>query len=362
MGKLYPTIQKALRRHLLYPLIVLSIVPGVSSLHASQAQTRERQYGRLKVNVERGVRISVGNRTTGRITINGWDRDVIEAHAVSTRGDEVVIVNQSEEAGVKKFFFKADYADLDRPDAPNGRVEYPPEVAGSSLKVHLELSVPRYTEIEVIEVRSSDVDVSDINTPIAVSGRRSSIVLKRVAAADVHTRSGNVEIDGVNGLAAIVTSSGAIRVNNSKNVIHAVSIAGPIEVKCSAGRVDVSNTEAPIELVNIDGDVDAIATNSSVKFTGRVRDGGRYYLKSMSGRVEMVLPAATRGFDAILSSYKGIIETDFKLNTKQVAAHSTQNRRLVGSFGNGKAQLFLDSFEGLVRLTKVDEASMPACK
>ncbi len=355
-------MERSLLKLLLYALALLSFFVVLPLSPASQAQTRERQFGRLTVNVERGVRIKVGNRTTGRITINAWDRDVIEARAVSLRGDEVVIVKRSEESGVKRFFFKADYADLEHPEAPNTHVGSPPEVDGKSVKVHLELNVPRYTEIELIEVRSSDVEVSDVNTPITVSGYRSTVILKRVGAAEVQTRTGNVEINGVSGLASVVTTSGAIRVNNSKSLIHAVSIAGPIEVKCSLGRVDVSNTEAPIELANIKGDVDAIATNSSVKFTGGLREGARYHLKSMSGRVEMVLPANTRGFNAILSSYRGRVETDFKLNTKQAAAHGTQNRRLVGHYGNGNTQVSLDSFEGLVRLTKIDGPSIPVCK
>lgn len=359
MGKHYSMMASPLPRLLLYSLTLLGAFLSSPEL---QAQTRERQYGPLSVNVERGVRISVGNRTTGRIIINGWDRDVIEVRAVSARGNEVVIVNTSEASGVKRFFLKADYADLDQPAAPNSRVNVPPEVDGKNVKVHLEVNVPRYTEIELIEVWNSDVQVSDVDTAITVSGDRGSVVLKRVGAAEVHTRNGDVEIDGVSRLVSVATSSGAIRVKNSKTVIHAVSIAGPIDVKCSAGRVDVSNTEAPIELANIDGDVAAIATNSNVRFTGGVREDGRYYLKSMSGRVEMALPAGTRGFDATLSSYRGTIETDFKLETKQPAVEVALNRRLVGRFGNGKTQILLDSFEGLVRLTRIDAPSIPPCK
>ncbi|HET6892010.1 MAG TPA: hypothetical protein VFH31_12985, partial [Pyrinomonadaceae bacterium] len=52
---------------------------------AETAQNSERNYGRTRINAERGLKITLGNRTTGRITVNGWDRDVIEAHAVSER-------------------------------------------------------------------------------------------------------------------------------------------------------------------------------------------------------------------------------------------------------------------------------------
>ena len=336
-------------------------VLGAFLLFASplQAQRRERQFGLLSVNAERGIRISVGNRTTGNITINGWDRNTIEARATSSRGDEVVIFDSYEKSGVKTFFFKADFADLTQPAAPNSRVDSPPEVDGKSFKIHLQLNVPRYVELDEIQVWYSDVQVSDVETAVAVAGDHSKIILKRVGAAKVHTTSGEVEIDGVNELASVVTTTGAIRVNHSKKLILAVSITGPIEVKCSVGRVDVSNTAAPIDLENIDGDVDAIATNSNVRLIGGVREGARYYLKSMSGRVEMLVPSNTRGFEAVLSSYRGSVETDFKFATKQSDAAS---RRVAGRFGNGKAKILLDSFEGIVRLNRMDGQLIPSCK
>ncbi|MEK6283932.1 MAG: hypothetical protein AABN95_26575 [Acidobacteriota bacterium] len=322
-------------------------------------EEKERHHGRVSINVSRGVKIAFGNRTSGRITVKGWDRDVVEAHAVSTRGEEVVIVKTDEESSEKRLLIKADYADLDQPGAPTSRVNDPPQSDGRSLKIHLEVNVPRYAEIGLIRVWRSDLEVSGVETLVAVWGDRSSVLLKDVGAAEVRTTSGNVEIDGVNGLVAVATSSGAIRVSNSKSALRAGSIAGPIEIKCSAGRVDVSTTEAPIELVNIDADVDAIATNSSVRFTGKLRDGGRYYLKSMSGRVEMLLPANPSGFNATLSSYRGLVESDFTLITKQQASDAAHNRRRVGTYGNGKAQITLDSFEGFVRLTRL--STIPGC-
>lgn len=345
---------------LCFGALLVAFVAAGSFRVAVGDEVKERYLGRVSINVPRGVKVFFDNRTTGRITVKGWDRDVIEARALSTRGEEVVVVKTVEESSGKMISLKADYADRDQPATPTNPIYDPPQIEGSNLKVHLEVNVPRYTEIGVIEVWRSDVEVSGVETLVAVSSERSSVILKDVGGAEVRNRSGNVEIDGTTGPAVVTTSSGAIRISNSKNAVRAVSIAGPIEIKCSAGRIDVSNTEAPIELVNIDGDVDAIATNSSVRLTGKLRDGGRYFLKSMSGRVEMLLPANPSGFNATLSSYRGMVESDFNLSTKQSTSDAAHNRRRVGAYGNGKAQITLDSFEGLVRLTKLE--TMPGCK
>src|SRR5262249_259123 len=151
------------------------------------------------------------------------------------------------------------------------------------------------------------VHVSNIETPLSVLGETSNITFKNVGAVEAHTRGGNIEIDEANGLIEATTASGAIRISASRVGLRAVSIVGPIEVKCARGRVDVSNTSAPISLLDIDGDVDAIAANSDVRFAGEVRGDRRYYLKSMSGSVEMVLPSNTTGFNVTLSTYRGTV-------------------------------------------------------
>ncbi len=355
-------------------LITASMLPGLMSAFSTRLtiaqsvpqspqahQESERHYGRLRINAERGLKVNLGNRTTGRITVNGWDRDVIEAQSVSERGDEVVIMTRGGDPGTKALFLKADYADLDQPAVPTSLVPAPPLIDGKPLKVHLEINLPRDVEIGLIQVWRSEVRVTGMKTPIAVSGDQSSVILKGTGAVAVRTRSGNVEVEDASGTIEVGTTSGAVRVRNVRGSVRVVSISGPIEIKCSRGSTRVANTEAPIELINIDGEVDAVTTNSSVRFVGALREDGRYDLKSMSGRVEMILPDNTSGFDATLSSYGGVIETDFDLRMKSPVSNGTQQRRMVGHFGNGKARVTLDSFEGFVRLTKGLSGSMPRC-
>jgi hypothetical protein len=61
----------------------------------------------------------------------------------------------------------------------------------------------------------------------------------------------------------------------------------------------------------------------------------------VSGRVEMILPDNTDGFDASLSSYQGIIESDFKLKTTQPRIEGQHGRKMIGRFGTGKSQISL---------------------
>lgn len=327
----------------------------------SELPASERRFGSASLPASREMRLLVDNRTTGRITVEGWDKDIIEARAVSERGDEVVIVNKEEISGIRRIFIKADYASLEDSDTKTRELGSAPMSNDSFLQVHLVVKVPRYTELDLIRVIRSNVEVSGINSPVSVSGEYSDVKLKNVGSAEIRTRSGAIEIDNAKGVAEINSTSGAIRIRNSQGAFRLVSISGPIEVRCVKGRVDVTNTEAPIDLIAVDGDVDAIATSSSVTFQGPLRGEGRYFLKSMSGRVEMFLPSAATGFSAVLTSYRGVVESDFSLANKTTMPDTHGNRRLSGRIGQGSAQIALDSFDGLVRLSKATN-SPAQCK
>ena len=105
-----------------------------------------------------------------------------------------------------------------------------------------------------------------------------------------------------------------------------------------------------------------MATNSSVRLSGSIRADGRYHLKSMSGTVEMEIPANSPGFTAALSSYRGGIGTDFPLKTNKPVPTSSTNQRLIGRYGNGQAQITLDSFDGAVKLGKVSVGALKECR
>jgi len=322
----------------------------------------ERQLGRGSVGVARGVRLRVDNRTSGRITVHGWDRDVIEAHAFSERGEEVVIFAQGEDDGPKPVFMRADYANLGTAETPTQILDAPPLGKDGPIPVHLEVNVPRYTELELIKVIRSDVEIVGVGTPITVISQSSSITLKDVGSVEAHNRTGAIKIENAEGIADVTSSTGSIKVSNSRGAVRAVSITGSIEIRCFKGRVDVGNTEAPIELVGIEGDVEAIAASSDVTFSGPLRGDGRYYMKSMSGRVEMIVPADTRGFNAVLTSYRGKVESDFSLRPKPASQDpDTAGHRLSGRFGNGSPQVTLDSFEGFVKLSKMASSSIASC-
>src|SRR5262245_31692446 len=160
--------------------------------------------GVVTVKYARGVKISVGNRTTGPIVVVGWDRDYIEASAISDRGAEAVRVKVDSDLSGAGILLKADYAESeenrvglrprlrllerrrafglrdpesghpetqppakeDVPSAPTQIIPPPSVSQGPDLppmfysrpgEIFLEMKVPRHAEIETISVNRSEV-------------------------------------------------------------------------------------------------------------------------------------------------------------------------------------------------------------
>jgi hypothetical protein len=364
----------------------LFIIPAdykLDSLKNRQAEGRRATVTPFNVRLERGGKISVDNRTTGRIVVIGWDKDTVEARATSERGAELVRFSVQGDPLAKSVRLKADYASDEKAEtearneaatsnaatsvipgaSASGEVNDPPLRDERPVEVHLEVRVPRFAEIEVIKVIRSNVEVSGVETPLAILGDRSNITLRNVGAAEVRTRSGTVEVENASGLVDVVTSSGMVRVRHAGGDVRVLSISGQVEVECVRGRVNVDSASGIVRLDNISGDVDASTSNSDVFFTGALREDGRYHLKSMSGAIEMNLRDKLPGFTAALSSYRGLIDNQIQLKVKQTSEdESTVNRRIIGRYGNGQAQITLDTFDGKVKLGKLAPGQVKECK
>ena len=234
---------------------------------------------------------------------------------------------------------------------------------GDGSGITLNVRMPRYAMLDAIEVRSGDVNVSDIDGPVSISGGSSNITVSRVGALEVRARSGNINVDGVEGLVYIVATSGAIVVRRTKGDVRATSINGDINIQCVRGRVDASNARGGIILNAVEGDVEASTTDADIHFTGAIRRDGRYRLKSMEGRVIMAIPENSPGFTAVLASYNKDVITSFPVSTDVLAGGSMRvNRRVVVKQGDGLAQITLDSFGQPVYLTKLPSGSANTCR
>jgi DUF4097 and DUF4098 domain-containing protein YvlB len=356
-----------LRKNFFAMCLMLGALGIIGSSVTGQVNSRELQAGSaaarpvdrtaaaveqgksVNIKVERGLRIAVSNRAGG-ITIKGWDRDTVEATATSERGAETVQAAMTSETSGGRLSLSTNIPE-NRPPvsslSSDLKINLPVQLGGrrrmSGREVHLEVKLPRYVEIESINIDTGDIEVTDMDGPIV----------------NVRSNDGDIRVQDVKGFVNAVTRNGNITIRNVGGDVRSFALLGKINIQCVGGQVEVSNTRGAITLADVGGDVDVNTTGGSIELVGSLKTNHSYRLKSVMSRVLMSAEVETgEGFNATLSSYRGKVETDFPL-TLQSSPESV--RRIVGRYGAGQAQITLDSFHGDVSLVKAAPGTAKDC-
>jgi len=285
--------------------------------------------------VERGSRIVVRNEF-GDISIAGSDRNTVEAVATNLNRPDAVPVSISEASSGDKKIFTVTVSPGESARNDRGNIK-------------LEVTVPRYSELEPIYIRSGSIKVIDLDGGVSLRTDDGHISVRRVGSP----RGGVVQV---------AMGSGNVDLSNINGDVRLVAISSNITVQCVKGDVSGRVASGQISVSNIDGDVELNASSGALSFTGAIRPEGRYRLQVLSGNVEMNIPDRV-GFTALLASYSGQIERDFQFShALRNTPPGRKNQRLIGMYGDGSARIELDSFSGNVSLHKIDAGSVTACQ
>lgn len=233
---------------------------------------------------------------------------------------------------------------------------------GSDSGITLDVKVPRYAQLDAIEARGGELNVSGIDGPVSIMSGSSNINVNHVGSLEVRARGGEVNVEDVGGLVYVVSTSSEINVKRSSGDVRVTTINGNIDIQCVKGRVDAGTSRGKITLTNVGGDVEATTTDSDINFTGAIAQNGRYRLKSMEGHVNMSIPDGSPGFTANLMSYNSDAVSDFAVRTSTPRPDSQAMRRVEVRQGDGQAQITLDSFSQTVRLSKLAPGAATACR
>ncbi|HST23998.1 MAG TPA: DUF4097 family beta strand repeat-containing protein [Blastocatellia bacterium] len=325
-------------------------------------QTSDVQSGPVTRKITQGTRIAVTSKTVN-IKIIGVDGDTLQAAATSEAGAEPLMTQVSGEASRPRILFYV-----------------PASAPRRARTINLEVKVPRYAEVESVESSTGEIDVSDMDAPVAISNGTGTVKVTRIGSLKISTRGGELiareikgdliarsthgdkTIENVNGAVDVAATSGNVAVRNAAGDVRANMSAGDIDAHCVKGRAELNSASGSIMIVGATGDVEATTATGDVTFKGAIRANGRYRLKSISGEVGMFIQPDAPGFTATLMTYSGNIETAFPLKVETPIQGGPINRRISGRFGNGGAQITLDSFNGAVGLSKGSPAEWKQCK
>jgi DUF4097 and DUF4098 domain-containing protein YvlB len=137
--------------------------------------------------------------------------------------------------------------------------------------------------------------------------------------------------------------SGEIRIDGANGMIEANSIAEDIRVSNSSGEVYVETVGGSIIMEGMSATViEAGSVGGRVSFDGVILDGGDYFFGSHGGTVSVTIPATSNAL-VTLSSIHGNISSDFP-----GAADLERGARNSFTIGSGGANIEVETFGGRI--------------
>jgi DUF4097 and DUF4098 domain-containing protein YvlB len=207
------------------------------------------------------------------------------------------------------------------------------------------IQVPHDTEVST-NVASGAQTILNVTGPVTVRAASGSIRLEKIERdADITTASGTITASNVGNDLRVSTSSGNVNISNVKGDVRANVVSGVIRIANPGARVDTSNTSGEVEIQGASNDVKAHAISGLVSVQGNPSAGSYWDLKSVSGGVQLRVPA-TANFHFSAEAASGEIRTDVPIVVEEQGKHS-----LRAHMGNGGGRVEVHTVSGEIRVS-----------
>jgi hypothetical protein len=206
----------------------------------------------------------------------------------------------------------------------------PRERPGPPTEVDFQLVVPRGMPVS-LEAMSASAKVRDI-----------------AADLSIQTVAGEIAVLGGDGDVWLSTVQGAVSVAGTRGRLEVSSVDGEIRLLETAGRILAESVNGGVAMRRVVSDsVEVSTVNGDVCYDGTITGTGRYRFRTHNGDIAVGVPERT-GATVTLATYRGEIDSDFPLRVGEKGEHNRFKLRL----GDGRAQLDLESFGGVIRLRR----------
>ncbi len=233
----------------------------------------------------------------------------------------------------------------------------PVEQKGSTIRVGKEFSnlrnisisyniqVPHNTEITATVASGAQI-IRNVTGPVTVRAASGSIRLEKIERdAQLTTASGTISASDVGSELHVSTASGDVSASSVKGDVIAHAVSGVIRIAKPGARVEATNTSGEVEIQGASNDVKAHAISGLVSVQGNPGADSYWDLKSISGGVQLRVPAAANlHFSAEATS--GEIRTDIPIVVEEQGKHS-----LRAHMGSGGGRVEVHTVSGQIRVS-----------
>ena len=210
----------------------------------------------------------------------------------------------------------------------------------------------------VLPKNAKDVDGSDLTVKVPAGSRlevdtvSADITTEQVAGVlDLETVSGTVRAVGKPSEVKVQSVSGDVEVPAVDGPVRAQTVSGRVTLLGARGSVEVSSVSGPIKVVGADVESGELHTVSgTITFEGELAGAGRLEVETVSGEVELSLPASVAA-EFRVTSFSGNITNELGPAARRSSEHGP-GWELEFSNGGGGARVEVQSMSGRVTLRK----------
>ena len=257
------------------------------------------------VELRRGDRVVVDN-LSGDISVQGWDRDVMEV-----RGEDRAVTLAVRRSGNEVRIVRGD-------------------VRGRRRSVDAIIRVPSWVDLRIAGP-SLDLSVRGVDGTV-----------------EIGNVSGDIRIVDTDGPVDVRSIDGEIIVEDARAGVRASAQSDDVTLRRVRGVVDVHSGSGDILLRDIESEsVRAETQDGDIEFSGDILDGGTYGFYVHDGDAVIAVPSSMSARVSV-STFDGEFESEFPVRVERF----TSGREFEFVLGDGSARLQIDVFDGEIRLVR----------
>jgi DUF4097 and DUF4098 domain-containing protein YvlB len=222
------------------------------------------------------------------------------------------------------------------------------DISGTSARIHIEVETHGSphgirSDLEISVPAGSRVKVEGFDASITVTGVTGSVYAETVNGSI--TQSGaakEVELQSVNGSVEVAKAGGRIRAESVNGAVTVRDVSGEVEASTVNGELTV--TGSTFERAHLE------AVSGSIRFEGDLGKRAILEAETVSGGVELVLPASVSA-DFEISTFSGGIENELGPAAPRKSRHSPE-KELSFTAGSGGAKVVVQTLSGGIHLRK----------
>ena len=214
-----------------------------------------------------------------------------------------------------------------------------------NISIAYTIQVPHDTEVSATVASGTQI-IRGVRGPVRVQAASGSIRVEKVERdTQLTTASGSISATDMGNDVRVSSASGSVTVSDVRGNVHVNAIAGGIRVYKPGGRIEADTTSGDVEIQGAAADVKAGAVSGRVSVRGNPSADSYWELKTISGSVELGVPASAN-LHLSAEAATGEIRTDVPIVIEEQGKHS-----LRAHMGSGGGRVDVHTVSGEIRVS-----------